>query len=264
MTTLRLTLPYMRGEDVRTFQTKVTEKGFPCGTIDGIYGPKSYQACRSFQLANKLTVDGICGPKTWTALMTSSGDLLVAWGFGDLINRKGRTYAVRQFQAAMGLAVDGIEGPKTKAALSGEIIAPRIPEEEMACQCQKYCNGYPAGHASIGVRILAERIIREVEKEYPGASYFVTNRDHPTPNGAIAGGYRCEKWNELRGGAENSMHKSGIAMDLYGHKDGVSDAKLLQAIESTALRLNTKGGVGYDATYIVHIDTRGNKSRWKY
>jgi hypothetical protein len=265
MRTLRLTLPYMRGEDVKTFQTRVTEKGFPCGAIDGLYGPKSYEACRAFQRANKLVVDGICGPKTWAMLLSSGGgDPLVAWGFSDMIQRKGRNYAIRQFQAAMGLVVDGIEGPKTKAALSGEVIVPRISEEEMRCQCEKYCDGYPVGHMSIGLRILAERIIREVEKDYPGASYFVTNRAHPTPNGAIAGGYRCERWNEERGGAKNSMHKSGIAMDLHGHKDGVSDAELLQALEDAALRINTKGGVGYGATYIVHIDTRGTKARWRY
>ena len=29
-------------------------------------------------------------------------------------------------------------------------------------------------------------------------------------------------------------------------------------------KINTKGGVGYGARYIVHINTRGNRARWKY
>ncbi len=265
MRTLRLTTPYMKGEDVRTFQTLVTDAGFPCGPIDGIYGPKSEQACRAFQQASGLVVDGICGPKTWDKLLKSGGDdTLVAWGFSGTIAAKGRTYAVKQFQSAMGLTVDGIVGPQTRTALAGDIIVPRIPEEEMKCQCLQFCDGYPVGHVSNGVRILAERIFREVEKEYPGTQFYVTNRAHPTPNNAIAGGYRCETWNEMRGGAKNSKHLEGIAMDIWGHKDGVSDAVILQRIEEVALAMNTKGGVGYGATFIVHIDTRGTKARWRY
>ena len=37
-----------------------------------------------------------------------------------------------------------------------------------------------------------------------------------------------------------------------------------QRIEDVALQMNTKGGVGYEGAYIVHIDTRGTKSRWGY
>ena len=260
-----------KGNTIKTLQALLTQKGHPCGAIDGIFGAKTDAAVKTFQAANKLDVDGIVGPMTWAALQTapsniSAGntDRLEDWGFGDLIAAKGRTYAVKQFQAAMGLTVDGIEGPQTKSALAGEIIAPRISEDEMKCQCPGYCSGYPAGRASIGVRILAERIFREVEKTYPGAQFYITNRTHPTPNGAIAGGNRCTKWNKERGGAAGSMHKSGLAMDVWGHKDGVKDSVIRKRIEDVALSMNTRGGIGYEGTYIVHIDTRGSKSRWGY
>lgn len=191
------------------------------------------------------------------------------WGFGPLVGEidgkigsKTRA-AIRQFQAAMGLTVDGIAGTETWAALMGDMILPRITEADMKCTCGKYCEGAP-NPCTIGVRILIERIWREVEKKYPGVVLYVTNNAHPAPDGAIAGGQRCERWNELRGGASGSQHKKGTAADIYGHLDGVEDAVIRDYIEDVALRLNTKGGVGYGAHYIVHVDVRGVKARWEY
>jgi peptidoglycan hydrolase-like protein with peptidoglycan-binding domain len=37
-------------------------------TADGIFGPRTEQAVRTFQQANGLKVDGIVGPRTWAAL----------------------------------------------------------------------------------------------------------------------------------------------------------------------------------------------------
>ena len=73
MTTLRLKLPRMRGEDAKTFQWGVTKAGFDCGPVDGIYGLKSYNACKAFQTAQKIKVDGIVGPVTWSRLNASGG-----------------------------------------------------------------------------------------------------------------------------------------------------------------------------------------------
>lgn len=36
--------------------------------MDGIFGTKTADRVRQFQMANRLTVDGIVGPVTWTAL----------------------------------------------------------------------------------------------------------------------------------------------------------------------------------------------------
>ena len=70
--TLRLKTPYMRDEggyqDVSLCQTRLAAHGFPCGAVDGIYGPKTEAAARSFQAYSGLDADGICGPKTWAAL----------------------------------------------------------------------------------------------------------------------------------------------------------------------------------------------------
>lgn len=43
--------------------------------VDGSFGPKTEQALRKYQAANKdangnkLTVDGKCGPKTWGSML---------------------------------------------------------------------------------------------------------------------------------------------------------------------------------------------------
>ena len=70
--TLRLKTPYMRDEgryqDVSLCQTRLAAHGFPCGAVDGIYGPKTEAAARSFQAYSGLDADGICGSKTWAAL----------------------------------------------------------------------------------------------------------------------------------------------------------------------------------------------------
>lgn len=51
-----------RGEDVKWLQQKLTEKGYPVGTIDGIFGTKTEQALKDFQ--TDVFVDGICGKLT--------------------------------------------------------------------------------------------------------------------------------------------------------------------------------------------------------
>ncbi|MEA5059566.1 MAG: peptidoglycan-binding protein [Candidatus Pelethousia sp.] len=70
--TLRLKSPYMRDAggytDVMECQKKLTAHGYPCGTLDGIFGSKTNNAVLAFQQAKGLIVDGICGPKTWAAL----------------------------------------------------------------------------------------------------------------------------------------------------------------------------------------------------
>lgn len=61
---LYLTDPYMRGDDVREAQVLLTEKGYNCGEIDGVFGKKTEIATKNFQTDNNLTADGIIGKNT--------------------------------------------------------------------------------------------------------------------------------------------------------------------------------------------------------
>ena len=65
---LRLTSPYMIGEDVREFQAAANDIIDAGLTIDGQYGPKSEQAAKDLQAHLGLTVDGIVGDNTWSAI----------------------------------------------------------------------------------------------------------------------------------------------------------------------------------------------------
>lgn len=65
--TLRLTDPYMRGDDVKHAQERLIVHGYNI-TADGIFGKKTYNAVREFQASKKLTIDGIVGKNTLAAL----------------------------------------------------------------------------------------------------------------------------------------------------------------------------------------------------
>ena len=51
-----------RGEEVKWLQKALKDRGYPVGTIDGIFGTKTEQCVRSFQ--TDVFVDGIVGPLT--------------------------------------------------------------------------------------------------------------------------------------------------------------------------------------------------------
>lgn len=65
---LKLTSPYMRGEDVKAVQNALDKLDYAVGQIDGIFGKRTDEAVRAFQKRKGLTVDGIAGKKTITAL----------------------------------------------------------------------------------------------------------------------------------------------------------------------------------------------------
>jgi N-acetylmuramoyl-L-alanine amidase len=62
-------LDLMRGDDIAALQTRLTEMGFDCGRVDGIYGPRTELAVKEFQKSVGATVDGKCGPATIIALI---------------------------------------------------------------------------------------------------------------------------------------------------------------------------------------------------
>jgi len=66
-----------RGPSVVELQTRLNawiiatpSSGSAVLVLDGVFGPKTDAAVRSFQRARGLVVDGIVGPKTWVALLT--------------------------------------------------------------------------------------------------------------------------------------------------------------------------------------------------
>ena len=58
-----------RGDAVRKLQELLNAKGYTCGSVDGIFGSKTYAAALAFQKANGLGADGIVGSLTWGKLV---------------------------------------------------------------------------------------------------------------------------------------------------------------------------------------------------
>jgi peptidoglycan hydrolase-like protein with peptidoglycan-binding domain len=107
--------------------------------IDGVFGPKTTAAVKSFQQGEGLAPDGIVGPLTWAALPPAPDTPLLARGAtgADVtaLQHGLRTYkgpgtptdpgaidgdfgahtesAVRAYQAERGVGVDGIVGDRT-------------------------------------------------------------------------------------------------------------------------------------------------------
>jgi len=61
--------PFMRGDDTAALQARLTEMGFDCGRVDGIYGSRTEAAVKDFQKSVGATIDGRCGPATIIALI---------------------------------------------------------------------------------------------------------------------------------------------------------------------------------------------------
>jgi len=131
-------------EPIKTVQYLLRQHGSSEVAADGIFGPITDAAVRSFQADHGLLVDGIVGNQTWSTLlvrvsMGSRGDavrgvqsqfqarnlsddpnvgLQVDGIFGPQTNG-----AVRSFQQAVELAVDGVVGPLTWNALVNGALA---------------------------------------------------------------------------------------------------------------------------------------------
>ncbi len=58
----------VHGDDVFALQERLTELGYDGGRPDGVFGPRTEQALRSFQRDYGLLIDGMCGAATVRAL----------------------------------------------------------------------------------------------------------------------------------------------------------------------------------------------------
>ncbi len=90
---------YIEGDDVASLQRRLVDLGFHTGKVDGIFGPETERALRSFQLAVGLPDDGTFGPETmrsFEALRRSvSGGSANALREREHIRRSGHSLAGR-------------------------------------------------------------------------------------------------------------------------------------------------------------------------
>lgn len=126
------------GDRVRAAQYLLLKNGHDAGTVDGIFGPRTALATKSFQASVSLSADGVIGRRTWTALLSAGSRPTLARGSTgadvsrlqraltaalsrtvtiDGIFGSGTETAVRDYQSSRGLTVDGIVGSQTWGAL---------------------------------------------------------------------------------------------------------------------------------------------------
>ena len=67
MATYRQVKNGSRGEDVKTLQKLLNQRGYSLAE-DGVFGKNTESAVRDYQSRNGLSADGIAGPNTWGAL----------------------------------------------------------------------------------------------------------------------------------------------------------------------------------------------------
>lgn len=113
-----------RGDLVRDAQRRLAERGVPVAA-DGVFGPGTTEAVRSFQRLQGLDADGVVGPATWQRLSSTPapavakepgfppwpGRLLCQGVDGDDVRQAQRRLAERGWA----IAVDGSFGPRTDA-----------------------------------------------------------------------------------------------------------------------------------------------------
>jgi hypothetical protein len=80
-------------------------------------------------------------------------------------------------------------------------------------------------------------------------------------------GHRNPTWNEKRGGAKNSRHIYGEAVDIIvGDIDGNANMEkkiIIQILEEVIIK--NEGGIGkYPESKVIHYDVRGYRARWDY
>lgn len=159
---------------IRQLQALLDYLGYSPGEVDGISGPNTAAALKSFQAAAGLTADGIPGSQTWVALKEAVA--------GDCF-------------APMDSAESERPGSRPAGDFWGDIRY--FTREEFRCKCGgKHCGGFPAEPEEKLVR-LAERM-----------------REHFGRPVTVSSGLRCPSHNAAVGGVANSRHLSGKAMDF--------------------------------------------------
>lgn len=192
--------------------------GYYDGPLDGLWGEKSQKATEAFQRGYQLTVDGIFGSATEKRILE-----VIASG----------EMPTQQTQTA----------PETGVAADWWKNIRYFTRAEFKCKCGgKYCSGYPAEMDPEELRVVDEI------RRRAGVPLRVNS------------GLRCPGWNAdpSVGGAANSLHTTGRAVDLSG---SISPEKLKAVAEEvTKEMIPGRGGIGL-YRWGIHVDT-GKYSRW--
>lgn len=251
-----------KGEVVELVQLMLNEKGYSCGSADGIFGTKTKNAVVKYQKAKGLSVDGIVGTNTYAKLFAdcllkngSRGELVKALqtrlneqGYGagsaDSIFGSNTEKGVKALQSASGITVDGKVGKNTWTALlegkgAGVPASAHFKLSEFKC---KDGTAVPAKYYGNCQRLM--NLLEEIRTACGNRAVTVNS------------GYRTPTYNEKVDGAKQSQHLYAAAADIKVSGMGASEVyKLCDRL------VGSRGGVGKYSTF-THVDVRGHKARW--
>ena len=251
-----------KGDLVELVQQMLNEKGYSCGSADGIFGTKTESAVRSYQKAKGLSVDGIVGNNTYAKLFAdcllkngSRGELVKALqtklneqGYGagsaDGIFGRNTEKAVKALQGTAGLAADGKVGQNTWTALlegraAGVPASAHFKLSEFKC---KDGTAVPAKYYGNCQKLMD--LLEEIREACGNRAVTVNS------------GYRTESYNKRVDGAKQSQHLYAAAADIK--VSGKSAAEVYKLCDTL---VGNRGGVGKYSTF-THVDVRGHKARW--
>lgn len=102
---LQLQLPYDRGLDVVALQNRLAQLGARTGAPDGVYGPMTAAALRSWQAQQGIPATGTCDEECWKRLFPAASDA-AADRLTQLIARMGQDHAAFPAEGAYNWRVD--------------------------------------------------------------------------------------------------------------------------------------------------------------
>lgn len=251
-----------RGELVALVQLMLNEKGYSCGSADGIFGTKTKNAVEKYQKAKGLSVDGIVGNNTYAKLFTdcllkrgSRGELVKALqtrlneqgykaGAADSIFGRNTEQAVKALQSVAGITVDGKVGQNTWTALlegkrAGIPASAHFKLSEFKC---KDGTAVPAKYYANCQKLM--NLLEEIRAACGNRAITITS------------GYRTESYNKKVDGAKQSQHLYAAAADIK-----VSGKSASEVYKLCDRLVGSRGGVGKYSTF-THVDVRGHKARW--
>ncbi len=118
------------GDEVSAIQTKLKDKGFYKGDIDGLFGSETEKAVKAFQKAEGLETDGIVGSKTLKALNLSLSSSSGGFSSSELallsriISAESRGEPYEGQVAVAAVILNRIAHPSFPNTLSGVIYQP--------------------------------------------------------------------------------------------------------------------------------------------
>lgn len=137
----------LAGDDVAALQQRLSELGFDAGRADGLFGPRTEAALKSFQRDYGLRPDGVCGPATLRALRQLGR--LVVGGRPQVLRETERLHASGSALAGKVVVVDPGHGGADRGASAHGLEEASIAED-LAFQLEGRLQ-------AMGVRVLLTR-----------------------------------------------------------------------------------------------------------